>query len=204
MSPGTPIIKKGSDMPNRHCISPLAALIGLAALLAGCAVQSPPSLPDSQSWPAPASAASPSTPTGLIAPAHADLPESLATGKNQVETGNFREIERGHASWYAERFHGRRTASGERYDQTAMTAAHKTLPFGSLVRVRSPVTGKEIDVRINDRGPFTRGRVIDVSRAAAEALGMTVLGVKQVLLLVPAPGEASRGTDAPLVESVFR
>ena len=85
-----------------------------------------------------------------------------------------------------------------------MTAAHKTLPFGSLMRVRSLVTGKEIDVRINDRGPFTRGRVIDVSRAAAEALGMTALGVKQVLLLVPAPREASRGTDAPMVESVFR
>ena len=191
-------------MPNRNCISPLAALIGLAALLAGCAVQSPLALPDSQSWPAPASSASPSTPTGLTAPAPADLPESLATGKNQVEAGNFREIERGHASWYSERFHGRRTASGERYDQTAMTAAHKTLPFGSLVRVRSLVTGKEIDVRINDRGPFTRGRVIDVSRAAAETLGMTAIGVKQVLRLVPAPKAALRNTDAPMVGSMFR
>lgn len=191
-------------MSNCRCRWPLAALIGLAALVAGCAVQSPPSLPDSQSWPVPASAVSPLSSSAPLPSAPADKAASPTTSQNLPDGLNFREIERGHASWYAPRFHGRRTASGERYDQTALTAAHRTLPFGSLVRVRSLVTGKEIDVRINDRGPFTRGRVIDVSHAAAEALGMTVLGVKQVLLLVPAPGEASRGTDAPLVESVFR
>ena len=93
-----------------------------------------------------------------------------------------KEVERGQASFYGASFHGRRTASGERYDQHALTAAHKTLPFGTLVRVRSLVTGKEVDVRVTDRGPFTRGRIIDVSRAAAEALGMIGLGVKQVSL----------------------
>ncbi len=66
-----------------------------------------------------------------------------------------------------------------------LTAAHKTLPFGTVVRVRSLVSGKEVDVRVTDRGPFSRGRVIDLSRAAAEALGMLGLGVKDVLLLVP-------------------
>lgn len=96
-----------------------------------------------------------------------------------------REFEQGKASWYGPRFHGRRTASGERYDMHALTAAHKTLPFGTVVRVRSLVNGKEVDVRITDRGPFSRGRVIDLSRAAAEALGMLGLGVKDVLLLVP-------------------
>lgn len=96
-----------------------------------------------------------------------------------------KELERGQASWYGPGFHGRRTASGERYDMYALTAAHKTLPFGTLVRVRSLVTGREVEVRINDRGPFSAGRVIDVSQAAAEALGMLGMGVKDVLLLVP-------------------
>lgn len=96
-----------------------------------------------------------------------------------------KEFQRGGASWYGNRFHGRRTASGARYDMTEMTAAHRTLPFGTLVRVRSLVTGKEVDVRITDRGPFGSNRIIDLSRAAAEAIGMLDLGVKDVLLLVP-------------------
>lgn len=96
-----------------------------------------------------------------------------------------REFERGGASWYGPGFHGRRTASGERYDMHALTAAHRTLPFGTLVRVHSLVNGREVDVRITDRGPFSRSRVIDVSRAAAEELGMLGLGFKEVVLLVP-------------------
>ena len=111
-----------------------------------------------------------------------DVPDSLGTGQSPADTAVLKELERGQASWYGPRFHGRRTASGERYDQHALTAAHKTLPFGTMVRVRSLVTGKEVDVRVTDRGPFVRGRVIDVSRAAAEALGMMGLGVKQVSL----------------------
>ena len=94
-----------------------------------------------------------------------------------------RVIEQGGASWYGPRFHGRRTASGERYDMHALTAAHRTLPFGTLVRVRSLVNGREVDVRINDRGPFSRLRVIDLSRAAAVELDMLGLGIKNVLLL---------------------
>ena len=96
-----------------------------------------------------------------------------------------REFEQGKASWYGPRFNGRRTASGERYNMHELTAAHKTLPFDTVVRVRSLVNGKEVDVRITDRGPFSRGRVIDLSRAAAEAIGMLGLGVKDVLLFVP-------------------
>lgn len=96
-----------------------------------------------------------------------------------------REYQRGGASWYGPGFHGRRTASGERYDMHGMTAAHRTLPFGTLVRVHSLVNGREVDVRITDRGPFIRSRVIDVSRGAAEALGMLGLGFKEVVLSVP-------------------
>ena len=83
---------------------------------------------------------------------------------------------RGSASYYAAKFHGRRTASGEAFDNNAMTAAHRTLPFGSLVRVTNPATGASVMVRINDRGPFTKGREIDVSRAAAEELGLIARG----------------------------
>jgi rare lipoprotein A len=95
-----------------------------------------------------------------------------------------RELERGHASWYGAQFHGRRTASGEHYDKYALTAAHKTLPFGTIVRVRSVALGTEVDVRINDRGPFRPGRVIDVSQAAAKALGLMGAGVAEVSLHV--------------------
>ena len=105
-----------------------------------------------------------------------------------------REFERGGASWYGPGFHGRRTASGERYDMNALTAAHRTLPFGTWVRVHSLVNGRVVDVRITDRGPFIRSRVIDVSRGAAEALGMLGLGFKQVVLLVP---ESTPDTMSP-------
>ena len=96
-----------------------------------------------------------------------------------------REYQRGGASWYGPGFHGRRTASGERYDMNAFTAAHRTLPFGTWVRVHSLVNGRDVDVRITDRGPFARSRVIDVSRAAAKELDMLGLGFKEVVLLIP-------------------
>lgn len=93
-----------------------------------------------------------------------------------------RETERGGASWYGARFHRRRTASGELFDMRALTAAHRTLPFGTRVCVRSLRTGRAVEVRINDRGPFHPGRVIDLSQAAAEKLGSKGLGIKQVAL----------------------
>ena len=99
-----------------------------------------------------------------------------------------REIfERGGASWYGIQFHQRKTASGERFDMMAMTAAHKTLPFNTRVCVRSLVNGSEVLVRINDRGPYAQGRVIDLSRAAADRIGLTGLGIKQVALSVVGP-----------------
>ncbi|MCR2834510.1 septal ring lytic transglycosylase RlpA family protein [Parerythrobacter lacustris] len=82
----------------------------------------------------------------------------------------------GVASYYANKFHGRRTASGERFDMHAMTAAHRTLPFGSKVRVTNPANGKVVVVRINDRGPFSHGRTIDLSRAAASEIGLIARG----------------------------
>ncbi len=91
-------------------------------------------------------------------------------------------IGRGIASWYGLPFHGRRTASGERFDMTEFTAAHPSLPFGTLVKVRSLVNGRSIVVRINDRGPHVPGRIIDLSHAAAQALGLLRRGTKRVEL----------------------
>lgn len=95
----------------------------------------------------------------------------------------------GMASWYGTKFHGKSTANGERFDKTALTAAHPTLPLPSFVRVTVVETGKSAVVRVNDRGPFGRGRIIDVSRAAADELGFRRAGHAKVRVeyLGPAP-----------------
>ena len=99
------------------------------------------------------------------------------------------EFERGGASWYGSRFHGRRTASGERFDLADFTAAHRTLPFGTVVCVRNVANNRVVAVRINDRGPGSRKRVIDISQAAADALAMVGMGVQTVALLRPVSGQ---------------
>ena len=86
----------------------------------------------------------------------------------------------GVASYYADSFHGRRTASGERYDRNALSAAHRTLPLGTQVRVTDINSGDSVVVQVNDRGPFARGRVIDLSRAAASEIGLTRRGLAEV------------------------
>jgi len=84
------------------------------------------------------------------------------------------------ASWYGPKFHGKLAANGEVYDQMAMTAAHKTLPFGTMLKLTNPSNGKSCIVRINDRGPYVKGRNIDLSKAAAIALGTLKKGVVDV------------------------
>jgi rare lipoprotein A len=96
--------------------------------------------------------------------------------------------EEGLASWYGGRFQGRRTASGEIFDTRQLTAAHKSLPFGTRVLVTNLTNGKSVTVRINDRGPFVAGRIIDLSLAAAAAIGLAGKGVVPVRLEVLAPG----------------
>ncbi|HET6523404.1 septal ring lytic transglycosylase RlpA family protein [Sphingopyxis sp.] len=92
------------------------------------------------------------------------------------------EIDGGMASYYGNELAGNRTASGERFDPGQLTAAHRTLPFGSKVRVTNMTTGDSVIVRINDRGPFAHGRVIDVSHAAAREIGMQRSGTARVKL----------------------
>ncbi len=104
----------------------------------------------------------------------------------------------GYASWYGKQFHGRKTANGEVYDMDAMTAAHKELPFNTRVRVVNLRTGKSVVVRINDRGPFIEGRIIDLSRRAAGKLGMFFTGTMKVRVEILPPykksGKLARAT----------
>ena len=96
-------------------------------------------------------------------------------------TGN-RYIERGVASYYGPGFEGRKTANGERFHSTELTAAHRTLPFGSKIRVRNLANNAEVVVRVNDRGPYIDGRIIDLSQEAARRLGFITAGEAQVEL----------------------
>ena len=112
--------------------------------------------------------------TGHAAPAEV----AKATGVAEV----------GLASFYADKYHGKTTASGETFDMNALTAAHRTLPFGTLVRVTQLDNNRSVTVRINDRGPFIEERVIDLSRAAAEQLQITRAGLAKVKVeIIPAP-----------------
>lgn len=99
--------------------------------------------------------------------------------------------QRGHASWYGKKFHGRKTANGERYDMFKMTAAHKSLPIPSYVRVTDLDNGKSVIVRINDRGPFHGGRIIDLSYAAAAKIGLIGHGTSEVEITAIDPDEYS-------------
>jgi len=90
----------------------------------------------------------------------------------------------GLASWYGQRHHGRPTASGEPYDMHRLTAAHRTMPFGTRLRVTSVENGRSVVVRVNDRGPHVAGRILDLSFAAAKSLGMVGNGVARVEIVV--------------------
>jgi len=106
--------------------------------------------------------------------------------------------QRGIASWYGKQFHGRRTATGERYDMHEMSAAHPTLPLPSYVRVTNLKTGTSIIVRVNDRGPFAHNRVIDLSHAAAGRLGVLAGGIAAVEINLILPEPAGTGLTAPV------
>jgi rare lipoprotein A len=145
--------------------------------------------------PAPAASSPPPAPAEVPADA-APSPAALPTPAPDADDRG--AVERGISSWYGRRFHGRRTANGERFDMHALTAAHRTLPFGTRVHVRNPANGREVVVRINDRGPTLRDRMIDLSRAAARRLGIGGLGTVEIRLL-PTTDE-SGADDAPAAD----
>lgn len=129
-------------------------------------------------WVLLAGCAAPSTSVGPARP-----PESASPSGPMPAADSSRTSQRGHASYYSDRLAGRATASGEPYAPRELTAAHRSLPFGAVVDVIRD-DGRRVQVRINDRGPFTKNRIIDVSRRAAEMLGMIREGTAEVLLQV--------------------
>jgi rare lipoprotein A len=147
----------------------------LLTLLGGCATRPPAADRDGPP---------PAVPAGLervpdavprVEPLRAGGPNKPyeIAGRRYVPVAEDRPLrERGGASWYGRKFHGRPTSSGEPYDMFAMTAAHRTMPIPSYARVRNPANGREVIVRVNDRGPFADGRVIDLSYTAALRLGL--------------------------------
>ncbi|MBI1401982.1 MAG: septal ring lytic transglycosylase RlpA family protein [Porphyrobacter sp.] len=147
----------------------LAALLGLVPLAASSAATPADGVPPVETGAVAAEMAIETVPLpGTAMPDAPSAPEIAEPVTTPLGSGT--------ASYYGRKFNGRRTASGEPFDMGAMTAAHRTLPFGSLVRVTNLANGKSVTVRINDRGPFSRGRIIDVSRAAAEELGLIARG----------------------------
>ncbi len=127
-----------------------------------------------------------STPAGLLAQTFRPAGEKPAG----VQTGT--------ASWYGHKHQGRRTASGQPFDPRSPTAAHKTLPLGTVVRVTNLKTGQSAKVRVNDRGPYVPGRIIDLSAAASKALGMTKSGIAPVRIEVFASDQKQRRAETLL------
>ncbi len=156
-------------------------------MVAGCAhrtytTQAPASAPAPQQAPYP-----PPTP-GAQFPSPSTRPPGVAP---PAAPGAY--VEEGIASWYGAPFDGRRTSNGEIYNMHQMTAAHRTLPFGSIVQVTNLANGRQVDVRINDRGPFVANRIIDLSYSAAEALGVVGPGTAPVRLQVVSGPNPSLG-----------
>jgi len=111
---------------------------------------------------------------------------------------SFAQIQKGTASYYADKFEGKQTASGEKYKHKKLTAAHKTLPFGTIVKVTNLENQESVEVRINDRGPFVTGRVIDLSRSAAEKLKFINQGLTEIQIEVIDAGEGRTNSNRPV------
>lgn len=147
--------------PKHSAASRLVAALGALLCTSGCLHHHRPVAPPGRNAPTPST-------------------QTIPTPSTQTVPAPIIQGEEGIASWYGHPFHGRQAASGEIYDMYAMTAAHRTLPFNTQVRVHDLENGRDVDVRITDRGPFVDGRIIDLSYAAAMAMGMT--GIAHVRL----------------------
>ncbi len=161
----------------------IAALLAAVLLLGGCSTwRAPERQAAPVDTPSPAAEARPRVePSPQAAPNAADGVGDEADQRSSVPAE--RTVETGLASWYGKPFHGRRTANGERYNMHALTAAHKTMPLPSYARVRNPANGREVIVRVNDRGPFKPGRIIDLSFAAAQQLHISGIAPVEVTRL---------------------
>jgi rare lipoprotein A len=155
----------------------ILSLIAVLALVAGCSSSHRPTYSGHQE----STEGVPGFVDGKKVSKHVKLGQSYTVdGETYVPRHEPDYVEEGKASWYGPGFHGGKTANGERFDANALTAAHRTLPLPSIVRVTMLSTGKQVYVRINDRGPFAHSRIIDLSRAAAEKIGLLRAGVAKV------------------------
>lgn len=154
-------------MPHNPQKYTLLALVLLLFFLASCAAPPPITLPEKRE-PLPPRAPGTQRPYVIMGKAYYPLPTSEGYE------------EKGIASWYGPKFHGRKTANGETYDMHAETAAHKTLPMNTYLLVTNLENGKETVVRVNDRGPFVKGRIVDLSLTSAKAIDMVGKGTAQV------------------------
>ncbi|WP_445501018.1 septal ring lytic transglycosylase RlpA family protein [Microvirga sp. G4-2] len=118
----------------------------------------------------------------LVAACNTTASNDPATTGSISQASLGQEFQRGTASWYGPGFHGRKTASGERFNTYDMTAAHPSLPFGTRLRVVNESNGRSVIVRVNDRGPFAHRRIIDLAKGPAQALGLTATGTGYVSL----------------------
>lgn len=159
----------------------VVAMLSALALATGCAKQKI-SPPDSYGQKQPVPPAEPSGPTALEPPSKWQKPRTYVINGRSYTTLSSAAgyVEEGYASWYGKDFHGRDTANGEVYDMYGMTAAHKLLPFNTPVRVTNMETGKSTILRINDRGPFLKDRIIDLTYTAAQEIGMADAGTARV------------------------
>jgi rare lipoprotein A len=160
----------------------LPAIVALLFFISGCATSEPP----------PQQPAGYPKPYKVFGKWYQPLPDAKG----------FRQ--RGIASWYGKDFHGKKTSNGEIYDMYAMTAAHKTLPLGTYVRVYHLENNRKLEVRINDRGPFVRGRIIDLSYTAAKELGLVGPGTAKVeIVALGTPAVTDGGTGRTFVQEDY-
>jgi len=162
-------------VPGYQAVRTVIAAVAIAAIVAGCAQQAVAPEPAPPATPAPA----PALPSSPAAPAQA--------AQNQAG-----EIERGRVSLYGADFAGKTTANGETFNPDGLTMAHRTLPFGTRVRVTNLENQRSVVVTVNDRGPFVAGRIADLSLGAARQIGMVASGVVDAILEVIAPGSGRR------------
>ncbi len=194
------VMKDGTSRPLRRQIARAAATtLALAGAMGAGHAETAAELPVALAAPTAIGAAAPAAGARFVPSAPAEIAASLARQAPAPVVTHALDIAatpgapaaeqlgRGVASFYARSLAGRPTASGERFDPAALTAAHRTLPFGSLVRVTNPRNGRTVVVRINDRGPFSRGRTIDLSPLAAERIGLVAAGHGTVELALLAP-----------------
>lgn len=185
-------------------LGPALGMLGLLAVLAGCATVPPeepgplPTLPEPKREKARiAPGTPPQAPAGLpTGPGNPPFYDVMGE-RYHVLPESYGYAEQGIASWYGREFHGRRTSNGEVYDMYALTAAHKTLPLPTTARVTSLTTGKSIVVRINDRGPFKKGRLIDLSYGAARELGFLSDGTAMVEVVALTDPSVVAGSASP-------